>query len=144
MPPYASAPRRRTLDSQDVDARPRRRVREVDDWWSEPVPSAMPAAPLGAGDDAPPAGPRAGPTNHHAPVQPRRTVTITGRGDERYRAGGAYGRAPGGARRSRERPGRAPDRVAMWAVLLGIALAVGAATSSHAAVLTHIALTAGH
>ncbi len=33
----------------------------------------------------------------------------------------------------------------MWAVLLGIALAVGAATGSHAAVLTaHAALMFGH
>ena len=44
----------------------------------------------------------------------------------------------------RERPHRKPDRVAMWAVLMGLALAIGAATSSHAAVLTHVARAFGH
>ena len=58
-------------------------------------------------------------------------------------------RSPGGAqsaisrtacpRRHRERRGRKPDRIAMWAVLLGLALAAVAATSSHAAVLSHAA-----
>ncbi len=68
----------------------------------------------------------------------RRTVTITGRGAQ-------------GSRRRYQHPirtyehhGRTPDRVAMWAVLLGIALAIGAATSSHAAVLARVALTLGH
>ncbi len=37
-------------------------------------------------------------------------------------------------RRAHERPGFQPDRVAMWAVLLGILLVLVAATSSHAAV----------
>jgi hypothetical protein len=31
-----------------------------------------------------------------------------------------------------------PDRIAMWAVLLGIVLLLAAATSSHAAVLAHV------
>jgi hypothetical protein len=31
-----------------------------------------------------------------------------------------------------------PDRIAMWAVLLGIILLLAAATSSHAAVLAHV------
>lgn len=62
----------------------------------------------------------------------RRTVLITGRGDDRY--------VPARARPERslqrhERHGHRPDRVAMWAVLLGIALLLGAVTSSHAAVL---------
>ncbi len=67
----------------------------------------------------------------------RRTVTITGRGAEGSRRGDQH------PVRTYEHRGRTPDRVAMWAVLLGIALAVGAATSSHAAVLTHVALTLG-
>jgi hypothetical protein len=74
-------------------------------------------------------------TSAQGGVTPRPTVTITGRGAERglppdYRAA---------RRRSLERGGRRPDRVALWAVLLGVALAIIAATSSHAAVLAHIA-----
>jgi hypothetical protein len=54
----------------------------------------------------------------------RRTVVITGRGAERY--------APGSRRRQaselrfHERSGFNPDRTAMWAVLLGLALLLGA------------------
>ncbi len=61
-------------------------------------------------------------------VQGRRTVTITGRGAERYR--------PTRPRRQQalhERSGFRPDRAAMWAVLLGVLLILVAATSSHAA-----------
>jgi hypothetical protein len=67
----------------------------------------------------------------------RRTVVITGRGAERTPV------ARPGATRSRppvpryERAGFRPDRVAMWAVLLGLVLVLIAATSSHAAVLAH-------
>jgi hypothetical protein len=57
----------------------------------------------------------------------RRTVTIRGRGSERYAAPARS------ARRSR-RAGARPDRIAMWAVLLGVLLVLAAATSSHAAV----------
>ena len=72
-----------------------------------------------------------------APV-PRRTVQITGhpgrRPDsprlveiDRRRA----------ARRPAERVGPRPDRLAMWAVMLGLFLILVAATSSHAAMLAH-------
>jgi hypothetical protein len=61
----------------------------------------------------------------------RRTVTITGRGAERnlwaYEAGR---RRP--ARRPHERAGFKPDRVAMWAVCLGLLLIFVAAASAHA------------
>jgi hypothetical protein len=67
----------------------------------------------------------------------RRTVVITGRGAERYVAP----RRSAGTLMRHERAGFKPDRVAMWAVLLGIALLLGAATSSHAATL-HAALHA--
>jgi hypothetical protein len=64
-------------------------------------------------------------------VPGRRTVTIRGQGAERY--------VPRTARRSAqrryERAGFRPDRVAMWAVLLGLMLIVAAATSAHAATL---------
>lgn len=36
-------------------------------------------------------------------------------------------------------PRARPDRIALWAVLLGIVLLLAAATSSHAAVLAHLA-----
>jgi hypothetical protein len=70
----------------------------------------------------------------------RRTVVITGRGAEGYHAR----RSHKPALRPHERAGFKPDRVAMWAVLLGLALLLGAATSSHAATLAiHAALHTG-
>jgi hypothetical protein len=68
----------------------------------------------------------------------RRTVTIQGRGAERY----TPKRRP--VRRAHERAGFKPDRTAMWAVLLGFLLVLVAATSSHAAVLPPHALSALH
>ncbi len=60
----------------------------------------------------------------------RRTVTITGRGAERNLwATGAGRRRP--PRRPHERAGFKPDRVAMWAVFLGILLLFVAAASAH-------------
>ena len=67
-------------------------------------------------------------------VSGRRTVTIHGRGAERYSTT-AQRRRP--ARRLHERDGFRPDRVAMWAVMLGFILVLVAATSSHAATITH-------
>ncbi|MGI8802573.1 MAG: hypothetical protein ACR2KV_10435 [Solirubrobacteraceae bacterium] len=75
----------------------------------------------------------------------RRTVTITGQGAEGYAS--RNGTRPSAAQRHQrlqrhERAGFRPDRVAMWAVLLGVMLMLAAATSSHAAVLAaHHALT---
>ena len=74
----------------------------------------------------------------------RRTVVITGRGSERRHDVSGRSRL---RRRSweaslpvHERAGFRPDRVAMWAVLLGLILLLVAATSSHAAVLAaHLA-----
>jgi len=60
-------------------------------------------------------------------------VTIQGRGAERAAAPSPRRRPP---RRAHERVGLKPDRVAMWAVLLGFVLVLAAATSSHAAVLS--------
>jgi hypothetical protein len=65
-------------------------------------------------------------------VPGRRTITIQGRGAERY--------TPARPRRNRpraphERAGFRPDRAALWAVLLGVLLILAAATSSHAATL---------
>jgi len=99
----------------------------------------------------------------HAPRRPRRTVTITGRPDgppprrpdsivrAAPRSDGLATMRPGSrgalvprmieVRRRRpprsapERLGPRPDRVAMWALLLAVALVLVAATSSHAALL---------
>jgi hypothetical protein len=73
-------------------------------------------------------------------VAGRRTVTIQGRPADRYRPTTAQRRRP--ARRPHEREGFRPDRVAMWAVMLGFVLVLVAATSSHAATVTHRATTA--
>ena len=67
-------------------------------------------------------------------VAGRRTVTIHGRPAERY-SSTAQRRRP--TRRPHERDGFRPDRVAMWAVMLGFVLVLVAATSSHAATITH-------
>jgi hypothetical protein len=78
------------------------------------------------------------------PAPARRTVVIRGQGTQ------GYARSRGGyeARlRPHERSGFKPDRVALWAVLLGLALLLGAVTSSHAATLPAIAwhhVLAGH
>jgi hypothetical protein len=63
----------------------------------------------------------------------RRTVVIRGHGAERYVPPVSRARTRP-ARRPHERAGFKPDRVAMWAVLLGVLLILVAATSSHAAV----------
>jgi len=68
-------------------------------------------------------------------VPGRRTVTIRGQGAERYVARSP--RRP--AERRYERAGFRPDRVAMWAVLLGLMLIIAAATSAHAATLHALA-----
>ena len=54
----------------------------------------------------------------------RRTVVITGRGDERYMP--APRRRPSADLRFHERSSFSPDRAGLWAVLLGIALVIGA------------------
>jgi hypothetical protein len=66
-------------------------------------------------------------------VPARRTVTITGHGADRVIAPGReVRRAP---RRRADVDVFRGDRIAMWAVLLGLLLAFAAATSGHAAVL---------
>lgn len=73
----------------------------------------------------------------------RRTVTITGHGAEGYAS--RNGTRASSAERHRqlprhERSGYQPDRVAMWAVLLGMLMVLAAAASAHAAVIAHHAL----
>ena len=66
----------------------------------------------------------------------RRTVTIRGQVADRHRPpvgpGPARRRPP---RSVHERARSNPDRIAMWAVLLGVILVLAAATSSHATVI---------
>jgi hypothetical protein len=69
---------------------------------------------------------RAGMGHGTAGVSGRRTVTIRGQA-----ARPVQRRRP--TRSPYERAGSRPDRVAMWAVLLGVLLILVAATSSHAA-----------
>jgi hypothetical protein len=95
------------------------------DFPAGDIPSHAGAAPTRAGDAPTRAGATAG----------RRTVTITGRGAERYALpthGTARSRPQ---RRPHERAGFRPDRAGMWAVLLCVVLLLVAATSSHAAAL---------
>jgi hypothetical protein len=76
-----------------------------------------------------------------AGVPGRRTVSIQGRGSERYR-GVPERRRP--AQRPHERAGFKPDRAAMWAVVLGVLMILAAATSSHAATLSRHAAATHH
>jgi hypothetical protein len=76
------------------------------------------------------------PARHAAPgaATVRRTVRITGRPDDRYcscRPMEINRRRP--RRRPADRVGHRPDRIALWAALLGFFLILVAATSSHAA-----------
>lgn len=117
MPQGVAAPRAGRRAEQDeyswVDVRPEPRRRTVE----------RPPRP-----ERPPSPERA----------PRRTVKIEGRGAERH--------LPRAARRPPptvyDRATRAPDRIALYAVLLGIVLVLVAATSSHAAALDPHALVA--
>jgi hypothetical protein len=67
----------------------------------------------------------------------RRTIVITGHGAERNLPTRRPRRES--SLRLHERSGFRPDRIALWAFLLGLALVLGATTSSHAAVLHHLA-----
>jgi hypothetical protein len=107
-------------------ASPRALDESLDQWGSR-VTEAAPAPIMALRDpfDEPAVAPNG-----------RRTVVITGRGAEGYHA--RRNHRP--VLRPHERAGFRPDRVAMWAVVLCLALLLVAATSSHAAVLAlHIA-----
>ncbi|HEX4670786.1 MAG TPA: hypothetical protein VH279_00890 [Solirubrobacteraceae bacterium] len=99
--------------------------------------AARPAAP--ATRPTAPATRRVAPPSdspsHGTGVPGRRTVKITGYGSQRnlIYASREPRRRP--AERPYERAGFKPDRVAMWAVLLGVLLVLVAAMSAHAATL---------
>jgi hypothetical protein len=102
--------------------------------WDEPSPGVPPR-------DRGPAQRRA--SHDHAEPRPRhlaavptgerRTIVITGRGAPvpapRTRRAEAARRPP---RRLTERAGPNPDRIALWAVLLGVFLILVAVASAHA------------
>jgi hypothetical protein len=109
--------------------------------------STAPRTAAAAGSaPAPRPGPAAGahPTSRPAPTpapspsesKARRTVTIQGGAAERQLLLATYESRRRPPERRYERAGFKPDRVAMWAVLLGVLLVLVAATSSHAATVS--------
>ena len=114
-----SRARLRSLDGGRVAARPGARTPAAARRVSGPAPRRAETAPTPRVPD---------PTPRPAT---RRTVTITGRGAERNLwATETARRRP--ARLPHERAGFKPDRVAMWAVFLGMLLLLVAALSAHA------------
>ena len=102
---------------------------------ASPAPRPAPTnrgrpAPTATGPVAPARAATASRDRPAAPAAARRTVTITGRGAERHLPWpGDPGRRP--VRRAHERSGFKPDRVAMWAVFLGVLLLAVAIASPH-------------
>jgi hypothetical protein len=135
----AADPRRAAADPSRAAAARATRAREavasgrISDAYEEALSRRAPAnRPVRASARAP---------DRRAPgmgVPGRRTVTIQGRPSDRY----APKRRP--TRRPHERAGFKPDRVALWAVLLGFLLVLVAATSSHGAVLDAHAVSTLH
>jgi hypothetical protein len=123
------------------------RIRIEDEVWEEAFSSRVPsrrgrasasirpAAPISAPSDAPvvtlriaeqPVVPAI------SPPQTRRTVRIQGRGADPYRSDSSgQGRAPYRSAPAPRTMGNSPDRLAMWAALLGFLLVVVAILSSH-------------
>jgi hypothetical protein len=110
-----------------------RRERSRGEAHRDPAPAPQPLADPGfAAGAAPPARrPRGASAVNSAPASARRTVQITGRtvpAPSVPRLVDIERRRP--ARRPAARVGPRPDRLAMWAVLLGFFLILVAATSS--------------
>jgi hypothetical protein len=117
-------------------------ARRDDALYERPVWAATPVRPADRGRAAAPA--RA--YSEERVAGERRTVAIRGQVADRPRPpvgqGAARRRPP---RTVHQRAGSNPDRIAMWAVLLGVILVLAAATSSHAAVIKRVtAPAAGH
>jgi hypothetical protein len=146
-PDAPPARRERQLEDWIADAPPvAQSRRRYDDWFATPDADADPGPGrerAGAGAavalapepvDADPLGDRA----VRVLSGERRTVTIRGRGAERYAAPVRSARERRPERRY-ERSGFRPDRAAMWAIVLGIMLIVVAAASAHGATLHAVA-----
>ena len=126
--------------------RPQPRLHAIDGGRSSAAPAVRTATPASAVRTATPApavrtatpapvrgtapDPAPAPRTHAAGGVPgRRTVTIRGYGAERNLAWPDASRRP--QRRAYERAGFRPDRVALWAVMLGILLVIVAVASPH-------------
>jgi hypothetical protein len=102
----------------------------------------VPGRPAQGGSSPTDSRPAARPPTSARPgagVPGRRTVKIQGRGAERHLIYSSRRPQRRPSERPYERAGFRPDRVAMWAVLLGVLLILVAATSSHAAVSSRAA-----
>src|SRR5205807_10360669 len=100
--------------------------------WASADWHVPPRRPTGARRERPPRPVAAVPEPPRAAASDgRRTVTITGRGSERYMPPPRARRRP--PQRAHERPGFRPDRAGLWAVLRGLLLVLVAASSAHAA-----------
>lgn len=120
-------PRLRSLDGGRA-ARPRPVAAPTRRPVTAPGPRPRPeleASPAEVAEPRPSARPKAEPPA-------RRTVTITGRGAERNLPWPTDAARRRSATRLHERAGFRPDRVAMWAVFLGMLLVLVAAMSAHA------------
>ncbi len=96
-----------------------------------PISRAPSTAPVAGAPFAVPTAPStAHAARSTAPL--RRTVRIQGRGAERHLPWPGEGVRRRPARAIHERAGFRPDRLAMWAVLLGLLLVLVAAISSYA------------
>ena len=129
----AARPRLRSLDggrSPERPAAPRRTSGPVRAPVAEAATATAPGVPtLDRSSDLQAPVASAPLATEQTPA--RRTVTITGRGAERNLwAIESTRRRP--ARLPHERAGFKPDRVAMWAVFLGLLLVLVAAMSGHA------------
>jgi hypothetical protein len=121
-------PRRTAAERRDRDGARDRLDRDLDTAGDDTLDNVV-AMPAAAGATVPPAN------TALSPPPARRTVQITGRtvaAPGLPRLVEVERRRP--ARRPTERVGPRPDRIALWAVLLGFFLILVAATSSNAAV----------
>lgn len=121
--------------SERITPADRRSPASEDRTAEAPVPRPLTAAAAAIAEStiAPPSASAAPPLAPAATASPpiRRTVKIQGRGAERHLPlPDPSRRRP--SRRAYERNGFRPDRLAMWAVLLGFLLVLVAVASSHA------------
>jgi hypothetical protein len=123
------------------------RIRIADEVWEEAFSSRVPSRRGRASASIRPAGPISAPSDAPvvtlriaeqpvvpaiSPPQTRRTVRIQGRGADPYRSDSSgRGRAPYRSAPVHRTMGNSPDRLAMWAALLGFLLVVVAILSSH-------------
>jgi len=106
-----------------------REIRRREARPSEVRAAERPERPVPIPEAPAPVAPLPAPASVSQAAGGRRTVPIRGYGAERNLPVGRP------TLRRHERPGFRPDRMALWAVLLGLCLIVVAAASAHGAVL---------